>query len=265
MNRPLLALAFALTTALTGCGDSNPPGDLLIYWQFSHRAADGTTVIYDATPAGTAQTFCPESGVEFVTIRDTSGRDVDRFAGSFDCVSELGDQGILVRTVGPGTHTWVITGYRGEPAAAIYETSFTFNVASDRQSEVLVTVPGIPDDLEILARLATSSSPPLPTSCEAIGATTLTYSIVDWAGTEVRFGTFPCVGGSPSVLLRGVERDNYAVRMQALTGAGVPIADTLIPVAQGCGAEFDPVFDHYGPTQVPVPVYDIRALGAVCP
>ena len=102
-------------------------------------------------------------------------------------------------------------------------------------------------------------------SCEQLGAVTLTYSIVDWAGSEIRFGTFPCVGASPSVLLTAVERDNYAVRMQALTLDNVPVADTLIPVAQGCGADADPIFDHYQPTLAPIPVFDIREFGAVCP
>lgn len=264
MKRPLLALVLALTA--TACdGDSSPPGDVLIYWQFSHRAADGTDVVYDASPAGTAQTFCPQSGVEFVTIRDSAGRDVDRFNPTLNCVNELGDQGVIVRTVSPGTHTWVITGYRGSPGVALYETTFTFNVAPDRQSEVLVTLTGILNDLELLARIATSGAPPQPMSCEQLGATTLTYSIVDWAGSEIRFGTFPCVGSSPSVLLTGVERDNYAVRIQALTSANVPVADTLIPVAEGCSADEDFVFDHFGNDQIAVPVFDIRSFNAVCP
>jgi hypothetical protein len=272
MKRPLLALALALTTVATGCGDDNPPGELLVYWQFAHRAADGTDVIYDSVPAGAGQRTCPQSGVDYMTIRDTSGRDVDRFFPTFDCVNELGDQGIVVELIRPGTHTWVITGYRGD--FAIYETAFTFDVRSDRLTVIgdgspgnppPVTLGGILDDLEILARLATTGVPPQPLSCEQIGATTLTYSIVDWAGTETRFGTFPCVGGSPSILLPGVERDNYAVRIQALSAANVPVGDTLIPVAQGCGAEFDPLIDHYSRTQATVPVYDIRSFGSVCP
>lgn len=268
MNRLLFIPVAVALTALGACGGgSSPPGDVVIYWQFSHRLADGTDALYDASPAGTGQTWCPESGVDYVTIRDAAGYDVDPGMPTFNCVNELGDQGVIVRTLGPGTHTWTITGYRtvSNQDVPIYQTPFTFNVASGRSSDVLVTVPGIRDDLDLGAQLSTAGTPPQPLSCAAIGATTVTYSIVDWAGGEVRYGTFDCAGASPGVLLGGVERDNYAVRMQALSATGAVLADTLIPVAQGCGADRDPLVDHYGPTQVAIPVYDIRSFAAPCP
>ncbi|HET7752343.1 MAG TPA: hypothetical protein VFK85_00420, partial [Anaeromyxobacteraceae bacterium] len=254
------------------------PGDVLIYWQFSHRAADGTDVFYDTAPAGTAQTFCPQSGVEFVTIRDTSGRDIDRAFPTFNCVNELGDQGVIVRAVRPGSHTWVITGYRGDPGVALYEATFSFTVASDRRTVIdspPVTLTAIQNDLVLEAQLRSLAVPPDPGqffTCGAAGVSRLTYSLVDFFGTELAFGDLPCPGPAvrPSVTIPALARDNYAVRMQGFAGPSpTPVFDTVVPVntttAPVCGS--DPVFDHLDNDAVTVSLFDLRSIvgGATCP
>lgn len=239
MNRPLLALALALTTVATGCdGDDSPPGDVIVYWGFVRNTAAGA-VLYDAVdPGGSVEGACSESGVEYVRVTRLDGRDVDpslRFAGLPDgaipCVVQ-GAHGVTFRLISPGTHTWNVTGYRTFQQQngsirdiPVAQSSFTFDVRPDRLSEFVVDVQPIQDDVTLVPAPWDANNV-AEVSCAASGIAEIDLFLWTFAGDAVLDRTF--VGCGPVVVR--LDRDDYEVRMRGFpsSAATTPTHDTNV-------------------------------------
>lgn len=223
MTRPLLALALALTTAATGCGDGDdPPGDVTLYWGFVRNTVSGP-VLYDAQdPGGSIRGQCEQSGVEYVRVTTLEGRDIDPVLfdenlpiGAIPCVYE-GVHGLTFRVVGTGTQTWNVTGYRTVDGLAIpvAQSTTTFDVRPDRVSEVIVDVQPIQDDVQ-LTPVPWNNTNTAEMPCAESGIAETDVFLWTFAGDPVVDQT---VIGCAPVTFR-LDRDDYEVRMRGFAAS----------------------------------------------
>jgi hypothetical protein len=253
-------LLFAVTALASGCtiGPSGPPiGDLTLYWDFQRAKLDGTTVGYDTNPGpGGASRACPQSGVDTIAIAYSDGTLIDPATGAIPCI--FGDaytpgvQGATIPGLPSGVHDLILTGYHG--SVATFEAAFQVTVVEGREVQYSVTLPGIPDDLDVYAHFwdrygATEAWTSCGTGTGGADVQTLTYNLIDGAGTSVASGSTGCV--DPAGLSfrvasgQGVDRDTYTIRLQAYrTGTVTPIFDSATTaLSPQCTAQS---FGHYG-------------------
>jgi len=275
MKRILLLAVTALGSSCT-IGPSGPPtGELTLYWDFQRAKLDGTTVGYDTNPSpGGASRACPESGVDTIAVAYSDGTLVDPSAGAIPCIFgdayNPGVQGATIPGLPSGVHDLVVTGYHG--SAATFEGAFQVTVVEGRQVEYAVTLPGIPDDLDVYARFMNQYGTAEPwTTCATAVVDTLTFHLVDGAGTSVASGQVSCVdpaGVSFRVAQsRGIDRDSYTIRMVGYqNGVTPPVFDSattaLVPT---CSAQ---TFAHYGSdigtAAWDVELYDVTGNPTLC-
>jgi hypothetical protein len=259
MRGAVLAVAVA---ALAGCGE---PPSVVVYWDFlRHTLTDQGDVVYDAdVNVGGGDAACDEAGVDTITITDEAGNVVHPELPNIPCVF-AGVQGVVVEDVRRGGKNWTVTGYRGDVPTYLGTTAF--EARRDRETEISVTLGGIPDDLDIFTPFVDPrGTQEIATTCAAAGVETLGYVLSDFVGTVVAAGSVLC-GDPAGISFRvnegtGVDRDVYTLRMKAFPpNSADPAFDTapaqLLPACQL------PLFDHTGTDTgvngFEVPLYDIR-------
>ncbi len=226
---------------------STPPSSatytITLYWNFArHVRGQSQSVIYDPQPGpgGTSSGACGQSGVDTVVVSDASGAPLDGTGSGVPCVYQ-GVQGVTFPGFAPGTHDLLVTGFRA--GHALYETPIQVDVTAGGSNAFDVTVPGIPDDLDILALFLNSSGVETWTSCANATVDTLEYQLIDSAGTTVASGSTACADPAglsfQAALSDGIDRDAYTISMRALDLGGVAFQAT----PPGCAAQ---VFDHLG-------------------
>jgi hypothetical protein len=233
MTRLVLAL---VTVGLvgTGCDGSSdaPRGSLDVTWSFIRTTFDTSTFRYG----------CDAAGVDSVVVTFGRGGSV-----TLPCWSGAVEGG-LVQRAPAGAQVVTLTGYRG--SAALYETSFDVAIPERGTVSLPADVFGIPDDLDIYATFLDfdGSLETWSASCALAQVSTLSWSLVDWAGTVVDSAEFPCTE-PPGVSYRGasaLDRDQYAIRMQGLGPTGtVEFDSATTQVAPTCSGQ---PFDHLGPS-----------------
>ncbi len=279
MKRMLLFAVAALASSCT-IGPSGPPaGDLNLYWDFQRAKLDGTTVGYDTNPTpGGSSRACAQSGVDTISIAYSDGTLVDPSTASIPCIFAdavtPGVQGATIPAMAAGVHDLVLTGYQG--SVPTYQASVTVTVVEGRQVDYSVTLPGIQDDLDVYARFwdrygTTEAWTSCGTGTGGADVQTLTYNLIDGAGTSVASGNVACV--DPAGLSfrvangKGVDRDVYTIRLQAFrTGTPTPILDTATTaLSPQCSA---PSFGHWGSDVAAaawdVKLYDVTVNGTLC-
>lgn len=217
---------------------------LTLYWSFArHVRGQADLVGYDlSTAPGGGSGACAQSGVDTVVVYDASGAPL---SSGLNCVYE-GVQGVSFDGFAPGTYDLTVTGYRN--GVALYETPISVNVTTSGGDAWEVSVPGIPDDLDVYSTFLNANGVEVwPTCADAYAGTgveTLSYTLVDRAGTTIDAAAVDCsdpAGVSYRVANGdGLDRDNYAIRMQGLDHQGVVVFDSTPP---GCA---DQEFDHLG-------------------
>lgn len=253
MTRLVLAL---VTVGLvgTGCDGSSdaPRGSLDVSWSFIRTTFDTSTFRYG----------CDAAGVDSVVVTFGRGGSV-----TLPCWSGAVEGG-LVQRAPAGAQVVTLTGYRG--SAALYETSFDVAIPERGTVSLVADVFGIPDDLDIYAWFLDPDGIDLGWStCALAGVSTLSWSLVDWAGTVVDSAEFPCTE-PPGVSYRGasaLDRDQYAIRMQGLGPTGTLEFDSATTrVAPTCSGQ---PFDHLGPSvgnfAWDVLVFDVVGNATLCP
>jgi hypothetical protein len=140
-----------------------------------------------------------------------------------------------------------LTGYRGP--AALYQTSFDVTIPQGAVVPLPADVFGIPDELDIYAWFLDPDGFDVGWStCAVADVSTLSWALVDWAGTVVDSAEFPCTDPA-GVSYRGaaaLDRDQYAIRMQAFGPADTLEFDSATTrVSPACSGQ---LFDHYGPS-----------------
>jgi hypothetical protein len=256
-----IALLLAAATLGTGCivvddDDPGPTGTLDMTWFFVRTKHDASTVSYT----------CFDAGVDTVVVSYGAG-------GSRSFACDNGSYDGAVDTRAPvGSQTVTLTGYRGN--AALYQSFFNVTVAENQTVLLDADVWGIPDDLDIYARFLDRHGVAEWTTCAAAGVDTITWSLVDWAGTVVDSNSHACTNPA-GVSYRGaaaIDRDQYVIRMQAFeTGSAFEVFDSAStqlsatnPVA--CDGQ---AFDHYGPSIDPfawdVWLFDVTLNSTFCP
>ena len=236
---------------------------LTTYWTFERHRIGALNLGYDTNVSPGGAGACPQSGVDTVVVTDLSGTPVL----TAPCVY-LGVQGATAYLV-PGTYDLLVTGYQGSVQA--YQQQIQVNVPG---SSVQVSVPGIEDDLDLLAhfwnRLGTSQD---WATCSQAGVQSLTYNLFDGARNPVASGSVSCgvpAGASFRVALgTGLDRDSYTLRMQGFPTV-TPVLngetfDSASSVANSCGAAS---FVHHG-TNIGaaawnVELFDTTTNGTVC-
>jgi hypothetical protein len=216
---------------------------LTLYWSFArHLRGEAQPVVYDAQPgpAGTGSGSCRQSGVDVVVVSDASGATLTPAGSGVPCVYG-GVQGASFSGFTPGTYDLVVTGYRS--GHALYETPIRVDVAAGATNAFDVTVPGIPDNLDVFALFLDTVGVERWTTCFAAAVDTLEYQLVDSAGTTVAAGSAACADPAglsfQTAFGDGIDRDTYAIQMRALD-RGVVVFDAT---PAGCAAQ---TFDHLG-------------------
>ncbi len=271
-------LLLAVTALASGCtiGTSGPPlGDLTLYWDFQRGKLDGTTVAYDVnpTPGGTSRQ-CPDSGVDTISIAYSNGTLVDPSAGAIPCIfadpTTSGTQGVYIQGMDAGVHDLVLTGYHG--SVATFQATVQVTVVEGRIAEYSVTLPGIPDDLDVYATFWDQfGNTGAGSTCAQAGVDGLTYDLVDGHGTSVTSGSMSCLdpaGVSFRVAQgKGIERDAYTMRFRGYrTGLPAQIFDSatsaLLPACSLLP------FGHYGSdvgaNAWDVKLYDVTKNATLC-
>ncbi len=281
MKRMLLVAVGALASSCT-IGPSGPPaGDLNLYWDFQRATLNPSTpsVGYDTNPTpGGASRACPQSGVDTISIAYSDGTLVDPSTASIPCIfadaQTPGVQGATIPAMAAGVHDLVLTGYQG--SVPTYQASITVTVVEGRQVDYSVTLPGIQDDLDVYARFwdrygTTEAWTSCGTGTGGADVQTLTYDLIDGAGTSVGSGSVSCV--DPAGLSfrvangKGVDRDVYTIRLQAFrTGTATPIFDSATTaLSPQCTA---PSFGHWGSDVAAaawdVKIYDVTLNPTLC-
>jgi hypothetical protein len=246
-----LVLAVAVAVLATGCygPGADPRGTLDMEWWFVRTTHDGTTRSYT----------CADAGVTSVTVSYSRGG-----SRSFSCRSG-GRDGVVDTNAPAGTQRITITAYRG--SVPLYRSSFDAAIPEGGTVLLDADVWGIPDELDLYARFldATGTFEDWST-CGAANVTTLTWSLVDWAGTVVEAGSVPCLN-PPGVSFRGafaVDRDEYVIRMQGFAPGGLTFDSASTRFS--CSAQS---FNHHGPSignlGWDVFLYDITQNANLCP
>ena len=283
----------ALAVAIVGTGCySNPPTPITnvgIYWDFVRHKADGTTVVYDASPTATATGVCPdgslgcgpcaESGVDFVVLTRGDGAPVDPDRPSMPCTYD-GLHGATVLQVPIGPQTFRVTGYRrlgGGTSVALYAGEVAIDVVGGYYTETTVHAAGIRQDLAVAVTFANAAGSPIGNTCPA-GELSLLHRLVDSAGTVVAEG--PMGSCSPAGISylgsQGIDRDRYTIRVQAFPSASpapgdLPDYDSASTAAAPPGQPTcsQQPFDHYaddtGAAAWAATAYDVTASASRCP
>lgn len=253
-----LVLALVVVGLGTGCGGSSDAsrGSLDVSWSFVRTKFDGT-VSYG----------CEAAGVDSVVVTFGRGGSV-----TLPCFSGTVEGG-LVQRAPAGAQVVTLTGYRG--SAALYQSSFDVTIPQTGVAALPAAVFGIPDDLDIYAWFLDQAGfdvgyNDVANPCTQVGVTTLSWSLVDWAGTVVdTVADFDC-SVPPGVSYRGaaaLDRDQYAIRMQAFGPTGTLEFDSATTqVSPVCSGQ---LFDHYGPsidaTAWDVLLFDVVGNPTFCP
>ncbi len=216
---------------------------LTLYWSFARHVHGQTQLVgYDPSPGpgGITSSACVQSGVDTVVVYDAAGAPLDGTGHGVPCVYE-GVQGATFFGFAPGTYDLTVTGYRN--GVALYETPVRADVTASGQDAYDVSVPGIPDDLDVYALFLDSTGVEAWTTCATAVVDTLQYQLIDSAGTVVETGAIACLDPA-GISFRnasgaGVDRGSYTISMQALD-RGVQAFDATPP---GCAAQ---AFEHLG-------------------
>jgi hypothetical protein len=257
MRRIALALASA---ALFGSGcvvssSSNPPpdaGTVDFSWRFIRTLASGTT----ATPYS-----CALGTIDTVQVDFPSG------SLSLPCHDPAGDGG-AVTGLPPGTQSATLTAFRS--GHALYNAQVNVTVVANQVTSAQVDLYGIPDDLDIYAIFRNRFDTGGWSTCANALVASLTYSLVDLAGTVVASGSVSCTdpAGVSFRNASALDRDNYAIRMLGYeTGATLEAFDSATTaVAPTCSGQ---PFNHYGANvgsnAIDVFLYDVSQNTTVCP
>jgi hypothetical protein len=245
------ALMFAIAGLGSGCYSSSRSGDVTVYWEFSRNLEGGGSVGYDTNVSpGGGSASCPQSGADYVVVTFLDGSYVDPATPTLPCVYN-GVQGATFLDFARGPTTFVVTGYRNGVSNPLYTGQGTVDVVGGANNPITIVASGIPDDLDLVAHFcnANGTCPLTFPTCSGVGVDTLSFHLVDWANTSVAVGTVSCGTGTPGVSFTGaqaLDRDNYAIRMQSLTGgaAGTVLDDSATSAfSPVCSS---PAFDHYG-------------------
>jgi hypothetical protein len=255
MRRIALALASA---ALFGSGcvvssSSNPQGETVDFsWRFIRTLATGAT----ATPYS-----CALAGIDTVQVDFPSG------SVSLPCHDPAGDGG-AVTGLPAGTQTVTVTAFRS--GHAIYQAQKNVNVVAGQVTSAQVDLYGIPDDLDIYAIFRNRFDTGGYSTCANALVASLTYSLVDFAGTVVASGSVSCTdpAGVSFRNASALDRDNYAIRMLGYeSGATVEAFDSATTaVTPTCSGQ---PFNHYGANvglnAIDVLLYDVSLNTTLCP
>jgi len=256
-----------LACASGGCAPA-----LTLYWSFERHVLGSTNIGYDTnvTP-GTGSGTCFHSRVDSVSVTDLAGNPFDGVTVSYPCVGS-GVQGVTFLNVTPGTYDLVLTGFQG--SVPTNEQPVTVSVGVGTGNTFSVSIPGIQDDLDLLAhfwnQFGTSED---WATCSAAGVQSLTYNLLDGANNQIATGSVSCgvpAGASFRVALgTGIDRDSYTLRMQGFPTV-TPVLngetfDSASSVANSCGAAS---FVHHG-TNIGaaawnVKLFDTTLNGTVC-
>jgi len=228
-------IAFAIAAALLGTGcivttSDEPVGTLDVAWWFVRTKHDTTTLSYT----------CAMAGIDRVAVSSTRG-----WSDSAPCDAGPVDGALF--TAFTGSQTLTFTGYRG--GAALYESVFNVTVVEGATTILDADLWGIPDDLDIYARFVDSDGFDVGWStCALAGVATLSWSLVDWAGTVVDSHSAACTNpaGVSYSGASALDRDQYAIRVQGFpSGSIVETFDSATTrVAPACDGQ---AFNHYGP------------------
>jgi hypothetical protein len=234
----------------SGCYSSSRSGDVTIYWEFSRNLVGGGSQGYDTNVSpGGGSASCPQSGADYVVVTFLDGSYVDPSTPTLPCVYN-GVQGATFLDFARGPTTFVVTGYRNGVPNPLYTGQGTVDVVGGANNPVTIVAGGIPDDLDLFAYLySTLTNPPsLYASCAQAGVSTITYTLVDGAGTTVDSrNNVACTGTLPALFLaEAVDRDNYTVRAAAYTGA--------TQLFDSCSFAFDHFGSQVGGAGVAVPL-----------
>lgn len=216
-------------------------------------------VVEEVPPPAIPGWACPESGVDYVVVTYPGGALVDPGMPTIPCVYNY-VQGATFQGFGPGTWNFVVTGYQNvQGGVAVYSSPVSVTVPAPGGDVILywdfvrydylgnpitpyydaiadcpyvacrtAHVAGIPDDLDIYANFVNANgSATIGTYCAdpAVLVDTITYTLVDHAGTSVASGQMDCgtalaqAGIAFRVALnQGIDRDVYFLRAQGLVG-----------------------------------------------
>jgi hypothetical protein len=231
-----LVLALLVVGLGAGCGGSSdtPRGSLDLAWSFIRTTHDASTFRYG----------CDAAGLDAVVV--TFGRGG---SATLPCRSG-GVEGGVVQRAPAGAQLVTLTGYRD--GAALYQSSFEIAIPEGGSVAYELDVFGIPDELDIYAtfRDFAGGFQVWSTSCALAGVTTLSWSLVDWAGTIVDSAEAACDDRFvPGVSYRGtsaLDRDQYVIRMQAFgPGDTLEFDSATTQVSPFCSGQ---PFNHYGPS-----------------
>jgi hypothetical protein len=254
-----LAAVLAAAAFGTGCHSeaprATPQGGIDLNWSFVRTINDGAS-----TPTQVSYT-CASAGIDTVVVSLGGG------SVALPCADNVGDGGAIA--ISPGTYDVLVSAYRGGTGGVLlYNTQINGVAIVANQTTVLNPVPldARFAPFQINARFQTLGGAPFAT-CEAAGVDTISFHLVDHAGTSVyTSGNLVCTGpfglvfdGSSAV--GPVDLDTYTIRIVA-TGASFDFDSAAPP---GCGSQ---VFSHYGtdvgPAAWNVPVYDVTNV-TLCP
>jgi len=225
--------------------------DLTLFWSFERHVRGQQPVLYDGNPlpGGTDSGPCSQSGVDTVAVYNADGTPLYPSGSDVDCVYG-GIQGATYPGFSPGTYDLIVTGYRN--GVALYENAIRVDVTTSGADAYDVSVPGIPDDLDIYAAFVDSTGAVYWTTCRAAGVSTLEFNLIDGAKTTVDAGSIACEDPPPTDQSRpprlsyrsavgdGLDRDDYTIWMRGLDPSGAVLFDSTPP---NCA---DPGFQHLG-------------------
>jgi hypothetical protein len=253
---------------------------------------------------------CPESLVDYVVVTFPNGTLVDPGMPTIPCVYN-NVQGATFLSFAGGTYNFVVTGFenvQGFGAVETYSSQVTVSVPFPGSDVILywdfvrydytgavaatydpmpectyvacqtVHAAGIPDDLDIYANFVTpNGSATIGTYCTAPGVAvdTITYNLVDHAGTSVASGEMACGSALvPAGISFGtnIDRDVYSLRAQGLVGGptGTVVFDTAtranVPLYPNCTPQ---TLAHFaadiGNFAWDARLYDVSGNATFCP
>jgi hypothetical protein len=203
---------------------------------------------------------CAQAGVDNLLVQSTTG-------GSAQVPCD-GSQAALV-SLSPGPQTITVIGRRG--AVQLFSTFFDVSIATGQTVVQDVDLFGIPDELDVFALFRDRFGGPGWSTCFDAGVASLSFSIVDGAGTEVATGTVSCTdpAGVSFTGAQALDRDDYAIRMLGFP-AGSLLEDfdsATTAVAPVCNGQ---PFNHFGPSVGvmggwTVLLYDVSSNSTFCP
>lgn len=250
-------LAAVLATAafgVAGCHSSPrqvPTGGIDLSWSFVRTINDG------ASPPTQVTYTCANAGVDTVVVTAGGG------SVALPCFDNLGDGGAV--EIAPGNYNVVVRAFRGgQGGVELYNTQVNGVAVVANQMTVLSSVPldARFADFQINPRFQTLGGAPFAT-CASAGVDTISFHLVDHAGTSVyNSGNVACTGSGAIVFnaaspVGPVDLDSYTIRVVA----SGPSFDFDSAVSPSCTS---PVFNHVTADVWDVPVFDVSSV-ALCP